>query len=355
MASAKLYQPWVPFERVESIVQIEPALFVLGLAITVWLTSKIFFNRLSEDRQVSFSQNRKNLRSHTLIGMTLFIIFQALNHIPGDSPMLNRVLTYLGLTTIFFGSTTFVKASRILAFEYFYFSHRNVAFPVLLVNLITLFLCMLLGTWMGTEIFSIQLAPVLATSAVFSLVLGLALQDTLGNLFAGVTLQFDKPYGIGNWIEVHGDSQKWVGKVSEISWRSTTLISFTEEIIIVPNRVMAQAKISNFSIKDRPIIRSQIFRLPFGSDIQEVKSILIETAKAIALIRKKPAIEVFILEMTESWVGFKLIYHIDDYGRQFRIADQVHSLCIEALERAGYELASHRLSIEQEKVPATET
>ena len=85
--------------------------------------------------------------------------------------------------------------------------------PVLLVNLFSLLLSAVIGFWMMTGIFEFNLAPLLATSAVFSIVLGLALQDTLGNLFAGVALQLDKPYEMGAAIEVTTSSQKWVGQV----------------------------------------------------------------------------------------------------------------------------------------------
>ena len=122
-----------------------------------------------------------------------------------------------------------------------------------------------MATWIGAEIFNIRLTPILATSAIFSLVLGLALQDTLGNLFAGVALQFDKPYEIGDWIEIQSSGQKWIGQVYEISWRATVLIASTEESITVPNRIVAQAQIANYSTKYRPITRSQLFRLPFGT------------------------------------------------------------------------------------------
>ena len=148
----------------------------------------------------------------------------------------------------------------------------RVAVPVLLVNLFTLLLSMVLGGWIVTDIFNVRLAPLLATSAIFSLVLGLALQDTLGNLFSGVAMQFDKPYEIGDWVEIQtGGTQKWVGQIEEISWRATVLIGFAEELITIPNRVISQSEISNFTRKGKPIIRSQVFRIAFGEDQVKVR------------------------------------------------------------------------------------
>jgi small-conductance mechanosensitive channel len=199
--------------------------------------------------------------------------------------------------------------------------------------------------WIGAEILNIRLTPILATSAIFSLVLGLALQDTLGNLFAGVALQFDKPYEIGDWIEIQSSGQKWVGQVNEISWRATVLTSFTDETIIVPNRVISQAQISNFSTKVQPIIRTQVYRFAFGVNIQKVKDTLQRSALEIEEIRKAPLPLVRIAETTESWISFKLVYYIDDYGRQFAISDRLYSNCLIHLKNAELELAGHRLTL----------
>ena len=224
-------------------------------------------------------------------------------------------------------------------------SHRKVAFPVLLINLFTLLISIVLTGWIGAELFNVRLTPLLATSAIFSLVLGLALQDTLGNLFAGVALQLDKPYEIGDWIEIHNPGQKWVGQVREISWRATVLISFTEESITVPNRVMAQAEVSNFSTKFRPIIRSLIFRLPFEAKVQQVRETLAEAAKTVPELRKIPSPFVLISETNESWIAFKLVYYIDNYGDQFIIADKVYTAGLARLEEAGFKLANHRITM----------
>jgi small-conductance mechanosensitive channel len=170
----------------------------------------------------------------------------------------------------------------------------------------------------------------------------------LGNLFAGVALQFDKPYEIGDWVDIESGGHKWIGQVYEISWRATVLISFTEEAITVPNRVVAQAQIANYSTKYRPIIRSQVFRIPFGSDVEKVKALLLESISEISEIRKVPSPRVLLSETNESWVGFKLVYFIEDFGRQFFIADQVITGALAHLKNAGIQLASHRISLKTE-------
>jgi small-conductance mechanosensitive channel len=285
--------------------------------------------------------------------MILFAFYSGISRISHETLAIDRLVIYIGLATILSGAVIFVKVCRILVFQYLFLSHMRVAFPVLLVNLFTLLLSLILATWLGAEIFNLRLAPILATSAIFSLVLGLALQDTLGNLFAGVALQFDKPYEIGDWIEISNGSQKWVGQVQEISWRATILISTTEESITIPNRLMSQGEISNFSTQFRSIIRSVVFRLPFGVPIEKVKQILLEAAQRIPELRTRPAPRVFISETTESWVGFKLIYNIDDYGLHFKIADRVYTEALKDLEGQGFHLAGHRILVAQNEMLST--
>ncbi len=344
--STKLNQPWVPLERIESFVQIEPALILIGLVLGAWFFSRTFLSQIVPDRQRKLKLQFKSLIHHCSFGLICFLLYHVLDHIASENMILERVTTYLGLLTIFSGSIIFIKVLRILLSEYLYLIHMNVVFPVLLVNLFTLILSILLASWIGSEIFNIRLTALLATSAIFSLILGLALQETLGNLFSGVALQFDQSYEIGDWLEIQTDGNKWTGKVYEISWRSTILINFTEETIIIPNRIMGQAQISNFSTHYRPIIRSQVFRLPFGVDMDQVKWVLISTIKNLSEhILHTPPPRVLLSETTESWIGFKLIYYINDYGKQFIIADAVLEKGIINLETAGFQLASQRIQV----------
>lgn len=335
-------------------IQLEPAVLVLGLAFGVWVTSRVFFRRLSPDRAATLRGLFHNLSVHLLLGVGFSIAFVSFDQIPSPSNTLSRIVTYVGLAAILFGATVFVKTCRILVFEYFFLSYKKAQFPVLLVNLISLVLSMTLATWILAEIFNVRLTPLLATSAIFSLVLGLALQDTLGNLFAGVALQLDKPYGLGDWIEVHHEGHSWAGQIHEISWRATLLVAFTDEFITVPNRVMSQAKISNYSIKYRPISRSQIFRIHFGADIEKVKKVLLSIPPTIPLILQTPAPRAWILDTSESWVAFKLLYHIDNFGAQYRIADQVYSKCLVALEKEGFRLATHQISYSSDSFHSSE-
>jgi small-conductance mechanosensitive channel len=339
-------QPLIPADKIDSLMQLEPILMTLGLIFSAMIIYKIFLRGVSEERHRNLRGLFKNLSMHVLFGTITFASYYAIYRFNGENnDTLIRIASYIGLITIISWTTVFVKTCRILLFEYLFISHMRVGVPLLLVNMFTLLLTLVLGGWLLTEIFDVKLAPLLATSAIFSIVLGLALQDTLGNLFSGIAMTFDKPYEIGDWIEITLNGQKWVGQVQEMSWRATVLLGISDESISVPNRLMGQTQISNFSTKIRPIWRSQLFRVAHGSSIPEVKRVLSEAASRVKSILKTPTPYPYVWESNESFITFKIVYCITDYGRQFLIGDEVIAAGNEALQKAGFELASSRILV----------
>ena len=83
---------------------------------------------------------------------------------------------------------------------------------------------------------------VMATTAVGAVVIGLALQDTLGNLFAGLAIQIEKPFRVGDWVTIGGQD----GIVSEITWRATKMRTKAGNFVVVPNSMLAKDTITNY-------------------------------------------------------------------------------------------------------------
>ena len=310
-------------DKIEKFLQPEFLHLTLGTAILSWLIYKIFLRQANAERHRNLQNLFGNLWMHLLLGGAAFGTYSLFRNLAFSGRAYERPALYLGLISFVWGLLIIVKASRILLFEYLFISHMRVPVPLLLVNLFTLILSFGLSIYVATEVFDVKLTPLLATSAIFSLVVGLALQDTLGNLFAGVSLQFDKPYSIDDWVEISTGTQKWVGCVKEISWRATLLQSFTEEAITIPNRVMTQSQIANFNTRNGPILRNQSFRMPYDVNIEEVKNIMSNAVMEVEGIRKNPKPYVLITEVADSWLLFKLLYYIDDYGVQFTIGDRI--------------------------------
>lgn len=345
MFDSRLSKPWLPIERIEAALHLEQAIFIVLVTLGAYGFYKFFLRNVNEERHYHLQGRLANVFRHLLIFLGLFLSYWAIQRFSPDGRFLVRLLPYLGLASILWGATVFIKATRLFALEYLFFGHMRVGVPLLLVNILSLVLFLILATWIATAVFGLDIGPLLATSAIFSVILGLALQEPLGNLFAGVALQLDKPYELGDWIEVQTGSQKISGRVDEITWRATHLVAITEEIITIPNRVIAAAQIFNFAARTRPLVRSQFYRFKHNEKIEPLRKTLVGVASQVRGIMFNPAPLTHITEVNENWVSIKLIYFVDDYGGQFTIASDLNAAVLQKLESLNIELASQRVTL----------
>src|SRR5271170_1707511 len=93
-------------------------------------------------------------------------------------------------------------------------------------------------------VFDLPIQGLLATSGVVAIILGLALQSTLGDVFSGIVLNFSRPYLPGDWVNIDGGTE---GRVIEMNWRATHVLTAKRDLAIVPNSTIAKSKIVNVS------------------------------------------------------------------------------------------------------------
>ena len=332
-------------DHLYALVDFEPFMILTALLALAWVFYKVFLREASADRHKIIKRHFHNIFRHYAIMLTLFVTFIIIVQSGNTQFALVRTLPYLGSFAVLWGMIVFVKTCRLIILQYLFLGSMKHGVPVLVVNIFSLLLSIALGLWFASHLFGIQIAPLLATSAAFSIILGLAMQDTLGNLFAGISLQIDKSFEIGDWLEIINASQKTVGQVKEITWRATVLIGWTEETITIPNRVMANSQIANYTMGEQPIVRSQVFRLHYDVDVNLAKQSLLESTKEVAVIRSWPEPSCFISETTDSWLTFKLIYFIDNYGAQYTIGDQVVVAGLKHLRAKGIATTLQKIEV----------
>ncbi len=333
------------------LLEFEPYFILCSLIALAWVFYKVFLREVSEERHKNLSAHFRNLMRHFIFFTTLFVVFIILRQASADSNFA-KMTPYMGLGSLATGMIVFVKACRLIILQYLFLGSMKHGVPVLMVNIFSLLMSLVLLMWVAASIFSLELTPLLATSAAFSVILGFALQDTLGNLFAGISLQVDRAYDIGDWIEINNGSVKTTGQVKEITWRATVLVGWTDETITLPNRTLANSQLSNYSLGDKPIIRSLMFRVRYGTDLTLAKQCLLESIKGIKSVRSWPEPLVIISEMTDSWAGLKLVYFIENFGSQFVIADEVGESALRFLKANNIDLAPSRLELHTPERPA---
>lgn len=313
------------------ILDLESFILITLFGFSTYLFYRFFLRNVTEVRHKNIQGHLKNLMQHFMILSIVYCLYSLFSSSAVDYKTAARLLPYMGLLSFIWGAIVFVKSSRLLVLEYLFLGSMRAGVPLLLVNIFSLILSIAIAFWAVNILFGLELTPLIATSAAFSIILGLALQDTLGNLFAGISLQLDKTFEIGDWLEVMNGSSKIVGQVKELSWRSTALIGLSDESITLPNKLMAQSQVSNFSPDGHPIVRSQTFRLPYGCDYQKACTLLESAASQISDVKGIPSPFAFISETTEQGTLIKLIYFIEDYGRQYSIGDKVQKKGLEIL------------------------
>jgi small-conductance mechanosensitive channel/CRP-like cAMP-binding protein len=100
----------------------------------------------------------------------------------------------------------------------------------------------------AANVFGVPVGTLIATSGVFAIILGLAMQSTLSDVFSGIALNIGRSYAIGDWIALSGGIE---GRVVETNWRATRLINGTNDLVVVPNSDLAKARLTNMSGPDR--------------------------------------------------------------------------------------------------------
>jgi small-conductance mechanosensitive channel/CRP-like cAMP-binding protein len=172
---------------------------------------------------------------------------------------------------------------------------------------------------------------VVATTAVGAVVIGFALQDTLGNLFAGLAIQIEKPFRVGHWVTIGGKD----GLVSEITWRATKIRTKAGNFVVVPNSVLSRDTITNYSEPTRET-RLEV-EVGAGYDVppNEVKSVIVQALGGEPLIMAEHPPEVLLVGFADSWMTYRVRIWTTDFAADERIRDHVRSRIYYAFHRHG--------------------
>lgn len=187
-------------------------------------------------------------------------------------------------------------------------------------------------------------APVtglVAGSGVIAIVLGLALQDLLGNIMAGIALYFEKNFQTGDWLLIHDTH----AKVIEISWRSTRLLTTDDVQIDVPNSDIVKQTITNFELPtSRHAIRTTI-GLHYDVPPARAQAVLMAAACAVPGVCADPAPVIYVKDLGDSAIVYEIKVWIDDHGLMSRVLSQVRANAWYAARRAGMEIPYPQLTI----------
>jgi small-conductance mechanosensitive channel len=177
----------------------------------------------------------------------------------------------------------------------------------------------------------LDVAPLIATSAVTSLVLGLALQPILGNFFAGLVVSVEKPFRINDWIKV-GEQE---GRVVAITWRTTHLRTRENDNVSIPNSKLADERVLNFYYPHPMHLERVKISAHFDEPPYRVRRVLLDCAAAATGVLDKPAPDVYLLSFDASAILYELRIWVEDVVQAPRIASDIRTRVWEEFRREG--------------------
>lgn len=174
----------------------------------------------------------------------------------------------------------------------------------------------------------------LTTSAVGAVVVGFALQDTLGNMFAGLAIQVEKPFHVGHWVTVGSHE----GRVHEVTWRATKLKTKTGNLVILPNSLVAKEPIVNYSEPEVPTRLEVDIGVSYTVPPNQVRAALVEAARGAPAVLADPAPEAIVHDFSASAVTYRILIWTTDFARSSLTCSRVRTAAYYALRRHGYEI-----------------
>jgi small-conductance mechanosensitive channel/CRP-like cAMP-binding protein len=185
----------------------------------------------------------------------------------------------------------------------------------------------------------VNLSGIIATSAVFTAVIGFSMQDTLGNLMGGLALQLEKSLRPGDWVEIDGE----VGRVLEVRWRQTSIETRDWETIVIPNSQLSKNRfkiLGRRAGKPRQLRQHLFFNVDYRFNPTDVIGALeADIARApIDGVSFEPAPRCLLMDMQESYNHYALRYFLSNLEDDEIVDSVVHTRIFFALKRAGIPL-----------------
>ena len=199
-------------------------------------------------------------------------------------------------------------------------------FPTILQDAIVIVLVLLASTFLSQQL--------VTTSAVSAVVIGFALQDTLGNAFAGLAIQSEKPFHVGHWVRV-GDHE---GRVAEVTWRATKLRTKAGNFVILPNNVVAKEAIVNYSEPAAPLRLEVEVGASYLVPPNQVKAAIMEALRHSSRVLTAPSPDVVLLAFEASAIAYKARFWIDDYQADEASRDEVRTAIYYSFQRHGIDI-----------------
>ena len=216
----------------------------------------------------------------------------------------------------------------------------------LIPNIVRLFLAFLIYFLAVVGIIAFvyeqQLTSILATSGVIAMIIGLAIQINISNIFSGIAINIERPFRIGDWVKI-GEFEE--GEIVDITWRTTRIRNRADCILSIPNSMASESAILNFCYQDDTFwLWPTVYVHPMHPPAR-VRKILLDALLSAEKVLKDPEPVVIFTGINEWAASYWIAFCADDYASKFFILEDVWTRVWFHLNRAGITPAVQRQEI----------
>lgn len=314
---------------IEAILQDPWLLWCIGLMVFFPL-SMVGLNegivKLQRQRK-ALANTFKIIRNWVMPTLVLFLFITQVMGLNPDLTPIRLIQTLLLLATMnmglsFVNITLFVEAGS---------NTWQGQVPKLLRDLVRFFLILVGTALVLSLVWKTDLGGLITALGVSSIVIGLALQDTLGNLFSGIALLFGRPFKVGDWLQLDDT----IGKVIEVNWRAVHLITREQEMLIIPNSVLAKESFKNYNQPIKMHVEPVDVGFSYDDPPNKVKRVMMEVALATKGVLEKPSPVIQTINYNDSSIDYRVRLFLADYSKVPQIRDEFMTRVWYAANRYG--------------------
>ena len=298
---------------------------ILGFQIMVVALGEAIYRADREQRPLAGIY--RAVRNGVLPLLVFYVFLGKIVGLESDSSLMRAIATLFWISIVY-AVLLFVN---VLLFAQAAAGTWRARAPKLFQDLVRVLLVVIGAAIVLSVVWQRDLGGLVAALGVGSIVLGLALQETLGHLMAGIAMLFERPFSIGDWVKVGSNA----GEVVQINWRSVHLRTIDRNLLVIPNSALGRETFTNFSAPTRQQALRLTFSFPLDIPPNRIKDMLIETAQSTPHVASDPLPKAHAVGFEEDRIRYQAVLFLDEPKQYRKLIDAYTTRVWYAAQRSG--------------------